>query len=102
MSGRVTNVEVDCTTSSFRILVRVRDLEGVGLVLQNNGGDNLAIPSEGEFAFATRLATGATYNVTVAQQPIDPGQICTVEDGSGAVGDSDVDVDVRCEEPGDG
>ena len=60
VSGRVTNVEVDCTTSSFRILVRVRDLEGVGLVLQNNGGDNLAIPSEGEFAFATRLATGAT------------------------------------------
>ena len=95
-------MDVTCTTSAFRIVVRVRRLEGAGLVLQNNGGDNLAIPSDGEYAFATRLPTGATYNVTVAQQPADPAQACTVENGSGTVEDRDVErVDVRCEEPDD-
>ena len=102
MSGRVTDVDVECTTSNFRILVRVRDLEGVGLVLQNNGGDNLSIPGDGEYAFATRLPAGAGYNVTIAQQPNDPAQVCAVEDGSGTVEDEDVDdIDVRCEDPDD-
>jgi hypothetical protein len=102
VSGRVTNVQVACTTTNFQIRVRVQDLEGAGLVLQNNGGDDLAIAAEGDFAFATRLPTGATYNVTVAQQPSDPPQVCTVENGSGTVEDRDVDrVDVRCEEPDD-
>ncbi|WP_419420470.1 hypothetical protein ACNVED_04000 [Legionella sp. D16C41] len=51
------------------------------VVLQDKGGDNLAINSNGSFTFATPLAQGATYNVTVASQPV--GQTCTVTNGSG-------------------
>ena len=39
------------------------------VVLQDNGGDNLTLSANGTFAFATLLAPGATYNVTVATNP---------------------------------
>ena len=39
----VTNVAVACTTATFTIGGIVSDLTGSGLVLQNNGGDDLSI-----------------------------------------------------------
>ena len=39
------------------------------VVLQDNGGDNLTLSANGTFAFATLLAPGATYNVTVGPTP---------------------------------
>lgn len=95
--GNVTSVTVRCTTEGFTIGVRVRRLQGSGLILQNNGGDDLAIAASGRFEFSTPLPRGAPYNVTVAQQP-GPDQTCAVRDGSGTVGNSDVeDIEVRCE-----
>lgn len=65
------------------------------LVLQNNGGDGVTLTADGTFVFATTLATGAAYAVTVQTQPAN--QICTVDDGSGAIADADVtDVVVNC------
>jgi hypothetical protein len=97
--GNVTNVTVRCATEGFLIGVRVRSLRGSGLVLQNNGGDDLAIASSGRYEFSTPLPSGAFYNVTVARQPSSPQQTCSVRDGSGAVGDSDVrNVEVRCQD----
>ena len=57
--------------------------EGSTLVLANNGGDSLTVSANGSFTFATPLAPGAAYAVTVAQQP--NGQTCTVTDGSGTL-----------------
>lgn len=65
------------------------------VVLQNNGGDNLTLSSNGLFTFATALAMGSSYSVTVSSQPV--GQSCTVGSGSGIVASSNVtSVSVTC------
>src|SRR5678815_3849686 len=66
---------------SFAIGGNVSGLVGSGLVLQNNGGGDLAIAADGAFAFAERLATGAAYSVAVLSQPTGPSQSCTVARG---------------------
>jgi hypothetical protein len=65
------------------------------LTLQNNGGDDLTVTADGSFAFATELADGAEYEVTVSAQPQD--QLCTVASGSGTIDGADVTgVAVTC------
>jgi FG-GAP repeat protein len=82
---------------TYTIGGHVEGLAGSGLVLQQNGGDNLAISADGDFTFATPLNDGATYAVTVFAQPGDPAQTCTVANGSGTVAGANVDtVDVTC------
>lgn len=99
VNRNIEDVLVRCTSTNFRIRGRVSDLRGSGLVLQNNGADDLAIASNGRFTFSTPLPSGAPYNVTVAHQPSDPTQECTVRDGAGTVESSDVeDVEVRCDD----
>jgi hypothetical protein len=79
----------------------VTGLVGSGLVLQNNGADDLPIETNGEFTFETRLAPGGSYNVTVYSQP--EGQTCEVQNGSGEVTDVNVtDVVVSCTASADG
>ncbi|RLB57611.1 MAG: hypothetical protein DRI90_17820 [Deltaproteobacteria bacterium] len=63
---------------------------GSGLALQNNGGDDLPVAADGPFTFATELSGGAAYEVTVLDHPSSPEQTCTVQDGQGTVGGSDV------------
>jgi hypothetical protein len=65
------------------------------VVLSNNGTDSLTISAVGPFVFATPLAQGASYNVTVAVQPT--GQTCTVTNGSGVLASTPVtNVQVTC------
>jgi len=64
----------------------VSGLAGAGLVLRNNGGDDLAISANGPFTFATKLAGGAEYAVTVLTQPSGPTQTCTPAGATGVVG----------------
>jgi len=54
-----------------------------GLVLQNNGGNNLTVAADGTSQFTQRLPNNATYAVTVYQRPA--GRSCTVEKGVGTV-----------------
>ena len=39
------------------------------VVLQDNGGDDLSVSASGAFTFATALAAGSAYNVTVKTEP---------------------------------
>ncbi len=65
------------------------------VVLENNGGDDLSLTSNGAFTFANGLADGAAYDVTVAGQP--SGQSCSVAHGSGAIAGANVsDIVVTC------
>ncbi|HEY5994082.1 MAG TPA: hypothetical protein VIU46_05715 [Gallionellaceae bacterium] len=74
----------------------VTGLAGPGLVLRDNGTDNKAIGADGPFTFATPLAFGMTYNVTIASQP-SSGPACAVTNGSGTVGYANVtNVSVHC------
>ncbi len=101
-SGRVNNanvssVSVNCTTNSFTIGGTVSGLAGTGLVLQNNGADDLAISGSGTFIFTTPVLSGAAYAVTVSVPPINPAQLCAVTGGSGTVGAASVtQVNVSC------
>ncbi|TVQ29426.1 MAG: hypothetical protein EA370_15135 [Wenzhouxiangella sp.] len=75
----------------------VEGLEGPGLMLRNNGGDDLAISENGSFTFATEVESGEPYEVTIASQPDNPLEVCEVSDGSGTVGGNDVeDVLITC------
>jgi hypothetical protein len=89
-AGDVSNVVVSCSTSDFSVGGTVHNLEGTGLILRNNGGDELTIDASGTFAFDTALPSGARYDVTVAAQPRNPEQTCTVANGNGFVGDGNV------------
>ncbi len=77
----------------------VSGLSGGGLVLRNNGGDDLSIAGNGRFAFATALAAGSAYSVTVGSQPTDSTLNCLVMNAgrSGVVESANVTtVSVRC------
>ena len=96
-TANVTSVTVTCSTGSFSVGGTVSGLAGSGLVLRNNGGDDLPIASNGSFTFATELASGSAFAVTVATQPTRPSQTCTVADASGTIGGGDVrTVKVTC------
>jgi hypothetical protein len=56
---------------------------GKTVILNNNGTDAKSITVNGAFTFATAVASGANYLVTVATQPA--GQTCLVVNASGAV-----------------
>ena len=95
--ANVTSISVSCTTNSFTIGGTVSGLFGTGLVLRNNGGNNLAIGGNGAFTFSTPILSGATYAVTVLTQPTGPAQVCSVTSGSGTVGAGNVtSVGVNC------
>ena len=97
-NGDVGNVAVSCSTADFTIGGTVHNLEGTGLVLRNNGGDDLTIDANGTFQFDTALPTGAHYDVKVAEQPRNPNQTCRVTSGTGSVGSSNVtNIVVECE-----
>jgi len=92
--NNITNVQVNCVTNSYTLSGSVSGLSGNGLVLQNNGADNLPV-STGNFTFGTPVANGSTYAVTVLAQPT--GQTCTVTNGGGTMGTSNIsNVQVNC------
>ncbi len=72
----------------------VSGLTGTGLVLQNNGGNDLAVSSNGSFTFSTKLKKDASYSVTAPNQP--SGQSCTVANGTGTVSSNVTNVAVTC------
>ena len=69
---------------------------GKTVVLNNNGADAKSITVNGAFTFATAVASGSNYLVTVATQPA--GQTCLVVNGSGTIGSTNINnVAVLCQ-----
>ena len=60
----------------FTISVTVSGLAGTGLVLADNTTDKLTITVNGTSAFASTVAKGGSYAVTVQTQPSNPTQTC--------------------------
>ena len=82
------------TVNSYAVGGTVSDLTG-SVVLTNNGTENLTVAANGNFIFATGMATGTTYDVSVVTQPV--GQTCAVSNPSGTVGSAPVTtVAVTC------
>ncbi len=80
--ANVTNVVVTCSTYTYTIGGMVTGLIG-SLVLQNNGGDNLTVSTNGPFTFATAVPYGSAYNVTLLSLQSVVKQTCTINFGSG-------------------
>jgi len=83
-------------TSAYHVGGTVNGLPlGATVTLQDNGGDDLTVSASGSFGFATALASGSAYAVTVKTQPA--GGNCTVAGGSGTVAAADVTgIAVNC------
>jgi hypothetical protein len=84
------------TGGPFTISVTVSGLTGTGLVLENNATDKLTITANGTFAFATLVASGGSYAVTVQTQPSNPIQTCAVTTPTGSNITANVTLTVSC------
>ena len=96
VTAPVSNVAITCTANTYAVAGTVTGLSAAGLVLQNEGGDNLSLTAHtSSFRFASTVAAGGSYNVTVAAQPT--GLTCTVSHGSGSgVTGPITDVSIVC------
>jgi N-acetylneuraminic acid mutarotase len=95
-TSNVTTVQITCSTGTVSIGGTVVGLLGTGLVLQNNGGDNLSVAISGNFAFKTAVPIGSNYLVTVSAQPTSPAQTCTVTNPSGTATANVGNIQVTC------
>ena len=95
VSSNVTNVSVTCNSNTYNVSATVSGLvSGRSITLQDNGGDNLTVTSNGTQNFGTALASGSSYSVTILTAPT--GETCSVTSGSGTIGSSNVNVAVAC------
>ncbi len=85
--ANVNNVAITCATNTYTIGGTVTGLNG-SMVLQDNNGDNLTVSTNGSFSFATAIASGSAYSVSVLSQPA--AQTCTVSTGAGTVSGANV------------
>ena len=88
--ANVTNVGIACEDlplGTYTIGGTVTGLTGT-LVISNNGVDELTINEDGGFTFATPLADGSAYQVTIVSQP--SGELCSIANGSGTVNGANV------------
>jgi hypothetical protein len=85
----------DAPPNYYRVAGNISGLTAQGLVLQDNGADDLPRTADGVFIFMTPLMNGATYAVTIKTQPTD--ETCTVKNGTGTIAGADVtNVMVSC------
>src|SRR6185437_3598603 len=81
-------------TATYTVGGTLTGLNG-SITLQDNAGDNLTLAANGNFVFDTRVASGSTYDVTVA--PASAGQTCSVANGNGTVSNANItSVQVTC------
>jgi N-acetylneuraminic acid mutarotase len=74
----------------------VSALVGTGLVLEDNGGDDLSVSANGSFTFKTSVTSGGAYSVTVGTQPSSPAQTCEVTNAMGTATADVTNVTVDC------
>lgn len=89
--------EVAASPSAFNVRGELVGLTGSGLVLQNNGLDDIGVGADGSLFFPMAVSAGSRYDVSISLEPTFPIEHCRVENGQGTVTDRDVtDVRVIC------
>src|SRR5579863_5930522 len=69
------------SSGPFTIGGNVIGLTGTGLVLEDNGGDDLTINLSGAFTFKLPITGGGNYTVTIKTQPSNQPLPCSVTNG---------------------
>lgn len=83
--------------TSYTVGGSVSGVKGSGLELSLNGGSALSVAASAtSFTFPSGVASGMAYTVSVAQQPSNPTQTCTVANGSGTATANVTNVSVTC------
>jgi RNase P/RNase MRP subunit p29 len=92
----ITRVAVSCNAKTYTIAGAISGLTAAGLVLEDNGGDPLAVPAKATtFQFPAAVAAGGGYRVSSSAQPA--GLTCTVSSGVGTKLSANIDsVRVTC------
>ena len=81
--------------ATYTIGGTITGLISAGLVLQDNGGNNLTVSANAtNFTFSTAVMSGGAYSVTVFAQPA--GLSCMVSSGSGTATANVSSVSVAC------
>jgi uncharacterized delta-60 repeat protein len=85
---------------TFAIGGTVTGLVGTGLTLRNTENQEQVQPVNGAYSFPSKLLDATAYDVTIATQPSNPVQICSVENGSGTIASADVtNINIDCKAP---
>jgi len=88
-SSNIANIGVVCVSNLYTVGGTLAGLVAVrSIVLQDNGGSSTVVSANGAFTFATPVASGSGYSVTILTQPV--GQTCSVAMGSGLVAGANV------------
>jgi len=86
-----------CETAKFKVGGVVKNMVGKGLVLQNNGADDLTLDANGAFTFKAGVKHTSPYAVTIKTQPNTPAQVCSVLAGTGTINAAEItNVVVDC------
>jgi hypothetical protein len=96
IAANVSNVAVACVANAantFTVSGTISGLAGA-IVLQNSGGSDLPLTTNGAFTFGTPVVSGGAYAVSVKTQPAN--QSCTVANGAGTVTANVSNVAVTC------
>lgn len=95
INADIHNVQVVCSTTTHSVSGTIAGLTGAGLVLRNNGADDFtAAAGSSSFQFASPIADGGAYTVTVLSQPA--GQACSIVNGSGTAQSNVTNIAVTC------
>lgn len=77
----------------------VSGLRGSGFKIQN-GASHLSIMADGAFTFPDSLQSGASYSVSVENQPATPTQACTVANAGGTIDHANItNIEITCSTP---
>lgn len=72
---------------------------GESITVQNNGGDDVTLTNDGQFTFATPVASGSPYAVTITTKPA--SKTCHVNHANGLIASSSItNIAVHCWLPG--
>ena len=97
-SANITNIQVSCVANPiYTIGGSITGLTAAGLTLtEATSGQTLSpVANATSFAFASAVASGASYSVAVSAQPT--GETCTVTNGSGTVASANItNIQVSC------
>lgn len=81
------NIQINCMKAGS-IGGSVIGLSGGDLVILNNGGGSLTVSQDGQFTFSDLIPVDSSYEVSVANNPTSPNQLCQIENGTGTLPDS--------------
>src|SRR3984957_18355934 len=82
--------------ASSTVAGNIIGLTGSGLVLEDNGTDDITVTGTGNMPFTFKTPVSGTFKVTVKTQPTNPIQNCSVANGAGTATANVTNVQVTC------